>query len=102
MAEAVETMDGWFVLHDLRTIDWQKWQELTATEKESIFQDFQQMFESWENVENNEDGSHGIFNIVGQQADITFVILRPTIDEISNVETALNKSYIQKYQTQTE
>src|SRR5699024_5799598 len=102
MAEEVETMDGWFVLHDLRTIDWQKWQALTATEKESIFQEFQQMFQSWENVENNEDGSHGIFHIVGQQADIMFVILRPTIEEILNVETALNKSSFAKYLTPTD
>src|SRR5699024_12055013 len=100
MAEAVETMDGWFVLHDLRTIDWQKWQALTATEKESIFQEFQQMFQSWENVENNEEGSHGIFHIVGQQADIMLFFLRPTMKEIWNVEIALNNSSFAKYQPQ--
>lgn len=102
MAEAVETMDGWYALHDLRTIDWQKWNQLTANEKESVFQEFQQMFQSWENVENNKDGSHGIFHIVGQQADIMFVILRPTIEEILNVETALNKSSFAKYLTPTD
>src|SRR5699024_4223874 len=102
MAEAVETMDGWFVLHDLRTIDWQKWQALTATEKESIFQEFQQMFQSWENVENNEDGSHGNFNIVGQQADIMLVILKPTIDEILNEENVVNISAFAKYLTPTD
>src|SRR5699024_7062471 len=102
MAEAVESMDGWFVLHDLRTIDWQKWPALTGTEKVSIFQEFQQMCQSWINVANKEDGSQGISHIVGQREDIMSVMLRPTIEEILNVETALNKSSFAKYLTPTD
>src|SRR5699024_11218629 len=73
-----------------------------ATEYVLFFHELHQMVLSWENVENNEDGSHCIFHIVGQQADIMFVILRPTIEEILNVETALNKSSFAKYLTPTD
>lgn len=27
MVETVETFDGWYALHDFRTIKWEKWQQ---------------------------------------------------------------------------
>ena len=33
MVEAVETMDGWYSLHDLRKIDWTSW-KLASKKKE--------------------------------------------------------------------
>lgn len=97
MVEAVETMDGWFALHDLRTIDWEKLKAIPVKQKEEILQQFQTEYEQWQENETSKNGSFGIFQIVGQKADIMFVFLRPTIDEILQLETNLNKSSLAEY-----
>lgn len=34
MNEAVKTLDGWFCLHDFRSIDWAAWRELNPGNQE--------------------------------------------------------------------
>ena len=31
--QVVQTLEGWFVLHDLRTIDWNAWKSLSDQER---------------------------------------------------------------------
>lgn len=33
MNEAAQTLEGWYALHDFRSIDWAAWQQLTAAER---------------------------------------------------------------------
>lgn len=97
MVEAVETMDGWYSLHDLRTIDWTKWKEAPAHIQEKAIKEFQTLLSSWENVEKNNEGSHCMYHMVGQKADLMFMILRPTMNELAAVETTLNKSVLAEF-----
>lgn len=97
MVEAVETMDGWYVLHDLRTINWEKWKLASAEERDQAIKEFQEILLSWENVEEQKNGSHGIYHMIGQKADLMLMILRPTMHELGNVELALNKSTLADY-----
>ena len=97
MVEAVETMDGWFTLHDFRTINWEKLKTLTPKQKEEMLAEFQAEYHEWKENETNKNGSFGVFQIVGQKADIMFIFLRPTIEEILDLETKLNKSSLAEY-----
>jgi peroxiredoxin len=92
MSEAVQTLDGWYCLHDFRTIDWSAWKTLTSDEREAAIREFLSLVEKWQETEDKEEGSHAIYTIVGQKADIMFMILRPTIEELNDIETALNKT----------
>ena len=40
--------------------------------------------------ENN--GSHALYTIVGQKADFMMMILRPTMEELNEIETEFNKT----------
>src|SRR5699024_704667 len=51
----------------------------------------------WDKVEEEKNGSHCLYHMVGQQADIMLMILRPTMDELAAVETAFNKSLLAEY-----
>lgn len=92
MVEAVETFDGWYSLHDLRSIDWLAWKFAPEAERQEALVDFNHLLEKWEQVENNKAGSHAFYKVIGQKADLIFMFLRPTIEELSDLETELNKS----------
>lgn len=97
MVEAVETMDGWYTLHDLRTIDWKRWKEASAEERKSALNEFTELVSVWDKIEEEEKGSHGVYQIVGQKADVMFITLRPTMDELAEVETSLNKTKLAEF-----
>ncbi len=97
MVEAVETMDGWYSLHDLRIIDWTKWKAASKSEQNVALEEFQALLTSWEKVEEEKNGSHCLYQVVGQKADLILMILRPTMHELAAVETALNKTKLAEY-----
>ena len=92
MAEAVKTMDGWYTLHDLRTIDWKKWKAVSPGEREAALKEFHELYNTWDANEQSDKGSYGVFHVIGQKADLMFILLRPTIEEILEEETKINKS----------
>lgn len=92
MSEPVETLDGWYSLHDFRTIDWTAWKLAAPEEREAALHELKQLFEKWESVEERKDGSSGIYSIVGQKADLLFWNLRPTMEELNKLENELNKT----------
>lgn len=97
MVEAVETMDGWFCLHDLRTIDWTSWKMASSDERQAAVSEFEKLISKWEAVEEQKNGSHAVYKIVGQKADLMFMFLRPTTNELSDLETEFNKSKFAEY-----
>ncbi|MUV37439.1 putative heme-dependent peroxidase [Lentibacillus sp. JNUCC-1] len=92
MVEAVETMDGWYALHDMRSIDWMSWKLATNQEREEALASLTNLLTKWEAVEEAEEGSHALYKVVGQKADLMFMWLRPTVEELTDMETELNKS----------
>ncbi|MDY0407634.1 hydrogen peroxide-dependent heme synthase [Virgibacillus soli] len=97
MVEAVETMDGWFSLHDLRKVDWAKWKLASKEEQTKAIEEFKTLLSSWDQVEKDKSGSHCMYHIVGQKADLIFIILRPTMKGLAEVETHLNKTKLAEY-----
>lgn len=97
MVEAVETMDGWYSLHDFRTIDWTKWKQASEETRKQALEEFHSLIDTWDKVEENEAGSHCVYHIVGQKADILTMILRPTMNELAAVETALDKTLLAEF-----
>jgi hydrogen peroxide-dependent heme synthase len=92
VAEAMKTVEGWYCLHDFRTIDWTAWKKATEEERESALKEFKSLMAKWESVEENKAGSHAVYTVVGQKADLMFMVLRPTMKELNRVETELSKT----------
>ena len=92
MVEAVETMDGWYSLHDLRTMDWASWKQVSQEERAQAVKEFEALISEWEQVEEDKRGSHVMYQVVGQKADLMFMFLRPTMEELTDLETAFNKT----------
>src|SRR5690625_7938133 len=97
MVEAVETMDGWYCLHDLRTIDWTSWKMASSKERQIAITQFQSLLTGWENVEDQKNGSHAMYQVIGQKADLMFMFLRPSLEELVDLETRLNQSTLAEF-----
>jgi chlorite dismutase len=83
MPEAPQTEEGWYVLHDFRTIDWDTWRETPDAERQRAISEGVDYFERHEAVD---EGASAVFSILGHKADLLILHLRPTLDAVSNAE----------------
>ncbi|RAK20500.1 chlorite dismutase [Anoxybacillus vitaminiphilus] len=97
MSEAAQTLEGWYCLHDFRSVDWSAWKTLTSDERQAAIHEFLAIVEKWQATEDKKEGSHAIYTVVGQKADLMFMILRPTMEELNEIETELNKTKLAEY-----
>jgi chlorite dismutase len=97
MSEAAQTLEGWYVLHDLRSIDWQAWNTATSAEKDAALNDLLKLVADWQAVEENKEGSLALYSIVGQKADLIFMHLRETLTELNAIENAFNRSAFARF-----
>lgn len=92
MSEAVQTLDGWYSLHDFRLIDWEAWKAATPDQRREAEESLLELLRGWRETEEQKQGSTAFYSIVGQKADFVFMHLRETLDELNELEIAFNKS----------
>lgn len=92
MSEAVQTLDGWYALHDFRSIDWTLWKSLSPEEQRKAEDSLRSYIASCATADEQKTGSFAFYSIVGQKADFVFVHLRETLEELNELETAFNKT----------
>jgi peroxiredoxin len=97
MSEAAQTLDGWYVLHDLRSIDWQTWNTASPAEKKTALNDLLKLVSVWQEVEARKEGSLALYSVVGQKADLIFMHLRETLEELNAIENAFNRSAFARF-----
>ncbi|MFT9848456.1 hydrogen peroxide-dependent heme synthase [Aneurinibacillus sp. REN35] len=100
MSEAVSTLEGWYALHDFRSIDWTAWTSAPEAERKQALEELHGFMNKWADVEANKQGSSTVFTVVGHKADIAFMHLRPTLEELEAVETEFNKTLFAMYTLQ--
>ncbi|WP_010175666.1 hydrogen peroxide-dependent heme synthase [Bacillus coahuilensis] len=101
MSEPAQTLDGWYSLHDFRAIDWTTWKMLPSEERAAAIQEYHQFLNKLNQTQEEEKGSHALYTIVGQKADIMLMILRETMEELNELETEFNKLKITEYMIPT-
>ncbi|WP_270180436.1 hydrogen peroxide-dependent heme synthase [Alkalihalobacillus sp. CinArs1] len=97
MNQAAVTLDGWYCLHDFRLMDWTAWKQLSSEERDNAMNEFYSFLEKWEATANYKEGSHALYSIVGQKADFMLMLLRPTMEELNEIENAFNKTTLAEY-----
>jgi len=101
MSEALQTLEGWYVLHDFRSVDWSSWKMVSAEERRTALDELQSLYVEWTSVEDNKQGSYGVYSIVGHKGDLLFIHLRPTLQEINQLETQFNKTKFAEFTVPT-
>ncbi|QTD40707.1 hydrogen peroxide-dependent heme synthase [Sporosarcina sp. Te-1] len=97
MNEAAITLDGWYVLHDFRTMDWASWKLISKEERQEAVAEFMTFLDKLQKADDEKTGSHAFYTVVGQKADFMLMMLRPTMDELQQLEAEFNKLTIADY-----
>jgi len=92
MNEDVQTIEGWYALHDFRTINWASWKFVSAEERDMAMNEMSAFLKQWSDIETANEGSTAVYSIVGQKADLVFVHMRETLQQLNELETAFNKT----------
>jgi len=97
MPTAPQTLDGWFVLHDFRKIDWHGLRQLTASDREAMAGQLESLLAEYEQGNRDKSGTFGVFAIAGNKADLLFLHMRPTVAQLEQAKTRLNQSAMGDY-----
>ncbi|MBD2845712.1 heme-dependent peroxidase [Paenibacillus sp. IB182496] len=97
MSEVAQTLEGWFALHDFRSVDWTAWRLAAPDERAEARQELTALHAEWMESEQAGAGSTALYSIVGQKADIMILHLRETLEELNVLETALNRSAFARF-----
>lgn len=91
MSEAAETLDGWYSLHDFRSLDWAGWKALPAEERDAAVKEFRQFLQQLDAIQSKHEGAYALYTITGQKADFVLWTMRPALEDLEEIETAFNK-----------
>ncbi|GAB3687441.1 hypothetical protein GCM10028857_20530 [Salinarchaeum chitinilyticum] len=86
MPRPPETDEGWYVLHDLRSIDWDAWREAPGRERDRAIAEGREYLEDAVAVEDADAGGSATFAVLGHEADLLILHLRPTLDDLDFLE----------------
>jgi chlorite dismutase/heme-degrading monooxygenase HmoA len=80
------TDEGWYALHDFRTIDWDAWRNAPERERERALEEATQHLDRTLSVTDANEGDSAIYSVLGHKADLLIVHLRPTSADIGALE----------------
>lgn len=83
-----QTIEGFYILHDVYALDWERWRAETPEHRHSIIESAR----SWlEGMQGASRGDSAMYSVLSQKGDLMFVHYRETPDALSEAEFALRK-----------
>ena len=90
MSEPIETIEGWYALHDFRRIDWTRWRNLNPSDRRQVVEELSRLTAQYAQVPQDQ-GSFAIYSILGHKADLLFLHFRPDPKTLGALEQQLDK-----------
>jgi hydrogen peroxide-dependent heme synthase len=88
-AEVPETLEGWYIQHDLFTVNWPQWRALSAAARDTIIEEST----AWLSEQATpEQGSSAMFSLLGQKGDLLLVHFRPSLETLDAVKLGLRQT----------
>ena len=82
-----QTVEGWYVLHDIYTFDWERWRAEPEAEREAVVS----RATEWLSGLSAGKGDSALYSVLSQKGDLMFVHYRETPDALGEVELELRK-----------
>ncbi|AXR76748.1 heme-binding protein [Natrarchaeobaculum sulfurireducens] len=79
------TKEGWYILHDFRTVDWDAWRAAPDHVRERALEEGRAFLADCEAVDDAEDGDSAMFAMLGHETDLLFMHIRPTMADVEQV-----------------
>ncbi|MFC6730949.1 heme-binding protein [Haladaptatus sp. DYSN1] len=99
--EPPQTDEGWYALHDFRTVDWDAWREAPARIRERATAEGVEFLTDHEALADAEEGASAVFSILGHKADLLILHLRPTMAHLDVAERQFEQTAFAQFTEQT-
>jgi chlorite dismutase/heme-degrading monooxygenase HmoA len=97
-----QTDEGWYVLHDFRTINWDEWRNAPERERERAIEEGIDYLTAHEATENAEAGDSAVFSVLGHEADLLILHLRPSMGHLDTAERRFEQTALARFTEQTD
>ncbi len=89
-----QTLEGWYMLHDIYTVDWPRWRALEADVRRQISDQAARWLTEAAAVEK---GDSALYSMISQKGDLMFLHYRQSPDELNRAELALRQTRLFDY-----
>lgn len=87
--EAPETLEGWYVQHEMYTVNWAKWRATPAAQRAAVIE----TGTAWCTAQATPaEGSSAFFSVLGQKGDLLLVHFRPNLEALNTAELTLRQT----------
>jgi peroxiredoxin len=91
---APATLEGWYVLHDILALDWPRWNQLDATERDAVTTEACALLERQGQPE---EGHSACYSVLTQKGDLAFMHYRPTLETLRAAELELRRTRLYEF-----
>ncbi|WP_256686026.1 heme-binding protein [Halococcus qingdaonensis] len=100
--EPPQTEEGWYVLHDFRTIDWDGWRAAPERERDRAIEEGVDYLRDHEALTDADAGGSAVFSVLGHDADLMLLHLRPSIADLDTAERRFEQTAFAGFTEQTD
>ncbi len=84
-----QTLEGWYTLHDVYSVDWPSWRCLTSEDRAEVVGEFQR----WLGAQQQAGGGDtALYSVVGQKGDLMIVCYRESPEALNVAELSLRRT----------
>ncbi|QCC50052.1 heme-binding protein [Halapricum salinum] len=98
--EAPPTEEGWYALHDVRTIDWDAWAEAPQRTRDRAIDEGIEFLQAATTVEDASEGRSAVFSMLGHKGDLMILHLRPTMADLDALERRFEQTALAQFTEQ--
>lgn len=97
MSNAATTLDGWYSLHLMYSVDWASLRLSSKEDVSEMVGELHEFLKREERVHQQKKGSYAFYHMTGQKSDILLWMLRPTVKELNELELKFQKLRISDF-----
>ena len=91
------TEEGWYALHDFRTIDWDAFRAATERDREAALDAGEAFLADAEAVADASEGASVTYSIIGHKADLLVIHLRETMGAVNALERRFESTALAEF-----
>jgi peroxiredoxin len=92
--EVPETLEGWYVQHEVYAVNWSQWRALDALEREPLLEESMTRLTR---IATPEEGSTALFSVLGHKGDLLVVHFRSCLEALNTAKLGLRQLRLFRY-----
>ncbi|WP_049927803.1 heme-binding protein [Halopiger goleimassiliensis] len=96
------TKEGWYILHDFRTVDWDAWRDAPERVRERALEEGRAFLADCEDVADADDGDSALFAMLGHETDLLVMHVRPTMADVERLGRRFDQTAFAEFTERTD